>query len=189
MIETRGNVGRPGVRVRLLGIVVALAIGCGWLSPAVANEIECDDIDLSLDIQATEEPTCWRSYGGDGNFRIEIQAIEQMSGDRIIVVEVQRAMRRGAFARPSMEEVVEILFWTDVADANWGTGISNPDYTARQLELTFDDGDTLPCFGFADSSMGPYGGAKRILYGLVCNLNGLAFSEGEAAEILAGIHE
>lgn len=180
---------RSGIRALLIGIVMVLAIESGSVSPVVASEIECEDIDLSLDIRATEEPTCWRSYGGDGNFRIEIQAIEQMSGDRIIVVEMQKAMRRGAFARPSMEEVVEMLFWTDVTDAVWGIGISNPDYTARQLSLTFDDGDTLPCFGFADSSMGPYGGAKRILYGMVCNLNGLAFSEGEAAEILAGIHE
>lgn len=189
MIETKANFGRPGVRALLLGIVVALAVGFGWVSQAPASEIECEDIDLRLDMRATEEPTCWRSYGGDGNFRIEFQTIEQMSGDRIIVVEMQRVLRRGAFTRPSMEEVVEFLFWTDVVDADWGTGISNPDYMARQLSLTFDDGDTLPCFGFADSSMGPYGGAKRVLYGLVCNLNGLAFSEGEAAEILAGIHE
>lgn len=187
MTGTTGIFRRGSTRTLLLGIVVALATG--WVLPASAAEIECDDIDLSLDIQATEAPTCWRSYGGDGNFRIEFQAIEQMSGDRIIVVEMQRAMRRGSFTRPSMEEVVGFLFWTDVVDADWGTGIPNPDYTARQLTLTFDDGDTLPCFGFADSSMGPYGGAKRILYGLVCNLNGLAFSEGEAAEILAGVHE
>lgn len=187
MTGTRESFGPWRVRTRLLGI--AFAFATAWVSPAASVEIECSEIDLSLDIQATEEPTCWRSYGGDGNFRIEIQAIEQMSGDRIIVVETQRAMRRGSFTRPSMEEVVEFLYWTDVVDADWGTGIANPDYTARQLTLTLDDGDTLPCFGFADSSMGPYGGAKRILYGLVCNLNGLAFSEGEAAEILAGIHE
>jgi hypothetical protein len=189
MIETKASFGRPGVRALLLGIVFAGAAAWGGVSPAAANEIECEDIDLRLDMRATEEPTCWRSYGGDGNFRIEFQAIEQMSGDRVIVVEMQRVMRRGAFTRPAMEEVVEFLFWTDVVDADWGTGISNPDYMARRLSLTFDDGDTLPCFGFADSSMGPYGGAKRILYGLVCNLNGLAFSEGEVAEILAGIQE
>jgi hypothetical protein len=189
MMGTTRNVGRPGSRALLLAIVFAGTAVWGWVSPAAASEIECEDIDLRLDIRATEAPTCWRSFGGDGNFRIEIQSIEQMSGDRLIVVELQRAMRRGSFYRPTLEDAVEILFWTDVVDADWGTGISHPDYMARQLSLTFDDGDTLPCFGFADASMGPYGGAKRIIYGLVCNLNGLAFSEGEAAEILAGIHE
>lgn len=189
MIVGAGKVARFGICVLFLGSLVAMAAGWGGASSAVAAEIECEDIDLSLDIRATEAPQCWRRYGGDGNFRIEIQSIEQMSGDRIIVVELQRALRRGSFYRPTLEDVVEMLFWTDVRDADWGTGIAHPDYMARQLSLTFDDGDTLPCFGFADASMGPYGGAKRIIYGLVCNLNGLAFSEGEAAEILAGVNE
>ena len=189
MIVGTGTFAGGGLRLLVLGFLVGLTTGWGAASPAVASEIDCEDIDLSLDLRATEAPQCWRSYGGDGNFRIEIQSIEQRSGDRIVVVEMQRAMRRGSFYRPTLEDVVEMLFWTDVRDADWGTGISHPDYMARQLSLTFDDGDTLPCFGFADASMGPYGGAKRIIYGLVCNLNGLAFSESEAAEILAGVHE
>jgi hypothetical protein len=189
MMVGTGNFSLVGAGILVLGSLIAMAAGWGVVSPTMAAEIECEDIDLSLDIRATEAPQCWRRYGGDGSFRIEIQSIEQMSGDRIIVVEMQRALRRGSFYRPTLEDVVEILFWTDVKDADWGTGIAHPDYMARQLSLTFDDGDTLPCFGFAHASMGPYGGAKRIIYGLVCNLNGLAFSEGEAAEILAGVNE
>jgi hypothetical protein len=172
----------------VIAACVSAAIATGTV-PAAAAEISCDRLDLRLDIQVTEEPECWRSYGGDGNFRIEIQTLEQISGDRIIVVEKQLALRRGSFYRPSLEDVVELLYWTDVVADTWGTGITHPVYTARQLTLEFEDGDTMPCFGFVHSSMGPYGGAKRILYGLACNLNGLAFSESEAAGIMTGIEE
>ena len=57
--------------------------------------------------------------------------------------------------------------------------------------VRFDGGDWRPCFGFMQTARGPYSGGnvKRVLYGLICNLNGLAFSGSEAAEILSRVHD
>jgi hypothetical protein len=49
----------------VIAACVSAAIATGT-RPAAAAEISCDRLDLRLDIQVTEEPECWRSYGGDG---------------------------------------------------------------------------------------------------------------------------
>lgn len=186
MIRCIPDLRRLGTRLLAIGIV---SIPTMVAIPAAASEVSCDEIGLGLDMPSSEDAQCWKGYGGEGSFRTEWESIQLVSGDRLIAVELQRVIRRGSFYRPALEEIVKLLFWNDVVDATWGMGISHPDYTARQVELELDDGDTFPCFGFVHSGLGPYGGSKRVIYGLVCNLNGLAFSEGEAAEIMNRIRE
>ncbi len=175
-------------RALAIGVVAAVAVAIGAM-PTAAQEVPCDEIDLKVEMQANEEPECWKGYGGEGNFRTEWEAIQLVSGDRLLTVELQRVIRRGAFYRPTLEDMVEFLFWDDVVDATWGTGIDHQTYKARQVKLELDDGDTIPCFGFVEIGGGPDNGSKQVIYGLVCNLNGLAFSEGEAADIMTGIGE
>jgi hypothetical protein len=196
MTRPDANAGRRS-RVRLpatsclLAVAVALVALRLCLVSAVAETVPCRSLDLQVGMEPTKEPECAHGVGGQGSFRLEWEAVELVSGDRIAVIELQRATRRGAFFRPVLEEVVEIVFWGDVVDATWQGNIQHEDFQARHVTLGLEDGETMPCFGLLQTRRSVFNSSdvKQAIYGLVCNLNGLKFSDGEAAEILSRIHD
>lgn len=177
------NTNRPVRRivVAILGTMV-LCIA----TPAAAQSKACHSLELQVAIESTEPPECMGGVTDDVEFRGEWEYIQITDGDRFVAVAMQRAGTRSAFYRPRLESAVESLI-SDSEGFEWGTGVDHEDFMTRRFDVTLSD-SPLPCIGFMDMkgrSMGSE--VKSVVYGYFCNLNGLAFADGEVVDMLSQI--
>lgn len=155
-------------------------------TPAAAQTKACHSLDLEVAIESTEPPECLGGVQDGVEFRGEWEYVQITDGDRFIAVTLQRAGSRSAFYRPRLESAVESLIG-DSEEFEWGTGVDHEDFMIRRFDVSFDD-TPLPCAGFMDMkgrSMGSE--VKTVVYGYFCNLNGIAFADGEIVDMLAQI--
>lgn len=171
--------------LRIVAAIFGAMILCA-ATPAAAQTKACHSLELQVAIESTKPPECLGGVTDDVEFRGEWEYIQITDGDRFIAVAMQRAGTRSAFYRPRLESAVESLV-SDSEDFEWGTGVDHEDFMIRRFDVTFDD-TPLPCAGFMDMkgrSMGSE--VKSVVYGYFCNLNGLAFADGEIVDMLAQI--
>lgn len=166
--------------------VLAVAVSC-LAAPAAAQTKACHSLELQVAIESTKPPECLGGVTDDVEFRGEWEYIQITDDDRFIAVAMQRAGTRSAFYRPRLESVVESLI-NDSEDFEWGTGVDHDDFSIRRFDVTLSNDTPLPCAGFMDMkgrSMGSE--VKSVVYGYFCNLNGLAFADGEIVDMLSRI--
>jgi hypothetical protein len=167
-------------------IAFAIAALC-FATPAAAQTKACHSLDLQVAIESTEEPECLGGVTDGVEFRGEWEYIQITDDDRFIAVTMQRAGTRSAFYRPRLESAVESLI-SDSEDFEWSIGVDHEDFSIRRFDVTFSNDTHLPCAGFMDlkgRSMGSE--VKSVVYGYFCNLNGIAFADGEIVDMLSHI--
>ena len=166
-----------------------LALLCVWFvaglaAPASAQSVSCHSLELQVAITPTEPAECFAGSSDDVDFKGEWEFIQMTAGDRFILVGMQRAGLRSYFYRPTLKDAVESLLDED-DDVDWGDDIEHDVFKVRRFEIDIRAG-TLPCVGFVDAS-GQFAGAKSVVYGYICNINGLAFADSEVADMLSRI--
>lgn len=158
-----------------------------FVAPAVAQTTACHGLELQVAIESTKEPECLSGVTDDVEFRGEWEYIQITDDDRFIAVAMQRAGTRSAFYRPRLESIVESMIG-DSEDFEWSTGVDHDGFAIRRFDATLDNDTQLPCAGFMDlkgRSMGSE--VKSVVYGYFCNLNGIAFADGEIVDMLSHI--
>ena len=166
--------------------VLAATVSC-LTTPAVAQTKACHSLELQVAIESTKPPECLGGVTDGVEFRGEWEYIQITDDDRFIAVAMQRAGTRSAFYRPRLESAVESLI-SDTEEFEWGTGVDHDGFSIRRFDVTFSNDTLLPCAGFMDlkgRSMGSE--VKSVVYGYFCNLNGLAFADGEIVDMLSHI--
>ena len=166
--------------------VLAATVSC-LTTPAVAQTKACHSLELQVAIESTKPPECLGGVTDGVEFRGEWEYIQITDDDRFIAVAMERAGTRSAFYRPRLESAIESLI-SDSDEFEWSTGVDHEDYSIRRFDVTLDNDTLLPCAGFMEMkgrSMGSE--VKSVVYGYFCNLNGLAFADGEIVDMLSHI--
>ncbi len=169
------------------GLLAAMAgtfVFAGVAVPAAAQTVSCHSLELRVAINPSQPPECFAGSSDDMDFKGEWEFIRMTADDRFILVAMQRAGLRSYFYRPTLEDAVESLLDED-DDTEWGGDIEHEVFNVRRFEVDVGT-STLPCVGFVDAS-GQFAGAKSVVYGYFCNINGLAFAESEVADMLSRI--
>ncbi len=173
-----------------LAALMGARIVVGTAMPAAAQSAPCSSLELEVAITPTQPPECLSGSSSDGDFSGEWEYIQMIAGDRFIAVAQERAGIRSVFYLPRLESVVPTLLGQDAESVGWGTGISDERFTVRRFEVAVDDGSALPCAGFVATGGASMGSeVKSAVYGYVCNVNGLAFSDAEVSDILSRIDD
>jgi hypothetical protein len=170
---------------RIVVAILGTMVLC-FATPAAAQTKACHSLELQVAIESAEPPECLGGVTDDVEFRGEWEYIQITDDDRFVAVAMQRAGTRSAFYRPRLESAVESLI-SDSEDFEWGTGVDHEDFMIRRFDVTVSDAP-LPCAGFMETkgrSMGSE--VKSVVYGYFCNLNGLAFADGEIVDMLSHI--
>lgn len=171
--------------LRIIATVGTLVACIG--TPALAQTKACHSLELQVAMESTKPPECLGGVTDEVEFRGEWEYIQLTDGDRFVAVAMQRAGSRSAFYRPRLESAVESLM-DGSEDFEWGTGVDHDGFMIRRFDVTIDNDSPLPCAGFMDlkgRSMGSE--VKSVVYGYFCNLNGLAFADGEIVNMLSQI--
>ena len=170
-----------------IAIAVLAATVASLATPAVAQTKACHSLELQVAIESTKPPECLGGVTDEVEFRGEWEYIQITDDDRFIAVAMERAGTRSAFYRPRLESAIESLI-SDSDEFEWSTGVDHEDYSIRRFDVTLDNDTLLPCAGFMEMkgrSMGSE--VKSVVYGYFCNLNGLAFADGEIVDMLSHI--
>lgn len=169
----------PIVALLVAGAVTALA------PHARAQEIDCDEIELYVDLEEYLPTWCYSGTLGTGDARGQLEALFVEATESYGMVVSAEAFNRTYLPRQALESLIAGVLEDNELD--WHEGVRVDGYTAKRFVMVENSGRETNCVGFTENSAAPNGQPRSRLFGYLCNVGRGEIEDGKIANFIAAI--
>ena len=156
------------------------------LAPAArADEIDCDEIGLRVDLEEYLPTWCYSDTLSDGDARAEIEATFVEAPTSYALVVSAEAFARSYLPRQALESLIGSMLEDE--KLAWREGIGVDGFTAKRFAIVADSGRETNCVGFSENSSSPSGRPHSRLYGYLCNAESGEIEDAKLTSFIAAI--
>jgi len=153
--------------VPVLLAATVLAAGFGPMRSAQAGEIDCDRIELRVEIDGYITTYCYYETATRSEARAEWEIVVVEGAESYAIVVAAHAFASTYLTRQTMQSMIEDL-QEDGLKVRWTDRIKHEEYAIQRFTTIESSGRETSCVGFNRNLPALNGRSKHRLYGFLC---------------------